>query len=186
MCKWNQLIIPRFNYNGFIVIARSTTACNGQLRKAHMCNSPVHPLYRNTSLWSLRASRRQEYSKGTKSSRTYSSNFVGVFLQCEIHASFMTEILLVNLYENISLLSYLPYHLTGAFQKTVSQVTLAQFLVGLPRFRRAFGEVWRSRFQWERSRSGAFYSADLIRFYFLLYSQQNPRLLWITHEVCLV
>lgn len=33
---------------------------------------------------------------------------------------------------------------------------------------------------------GAFYPADLIRFYFLLEPQQNSRLLWIAHEVCLV
>lgn len=32
----------------------------------------------------------------------------------------------------------------------------------------------------------AFYSDDLIGFYFLLDPQQNPRLFWITHEVCLV
>lgn len=32
----------------------------------------------------------------------------------------------------------------------------------------------------------AFYPDDLIRFCFLLDPQQNSRLLWVTHEVCLV
>lgn len=33
---------------------------------------------------------------------------------------------------------------------------------------------------------GIFPPADLIKFYFLLDPQQNSRLLWIAHEVCLV
>lgn len=151
MCKWNQLIIPRFNYNGFIVVAWGTTACNGQLSKAHTCSSLVHPLYGVASLLAWRQVKGQEHSKGTTWQHLFQQvcrYFLGLWDTYVLHErhtfnesqwKYFTFIISLRLFGQ----------LTGAFQKTASKVRLAQFSMSLSWFVEVFGEDWKSCFWWE-------------------------------------